>query len=85
MNTLNVVNIKCGGCENKIKKSMEKAGISNVLIDVKRQEVSFDGDTNIARHILANLGYPESGSKEAKSILKKGYSYVSCVLGRMMK
>lgn len=83
MNTLSVVNVKCGGCEKKITDSLTKAGLSAVSVDVPNGRVSFEGDIETARKILSNLGYPEIDSKEAKSLLKKGYSYLACMIGRM--
>lgn len=83
MNTLHVVNIKCGGCEKKITNSLEKAGLSQIKIDVVNQTVSFEGDTGIARTTLSSLGYPEAGSPEADSLIKKGHSFISCAIGRM--
>jgi copper chaperone CopZ len=83
MTTLSVVNIKCGGCEKKITDSLTKAGLSSVSVDVPNGQVSFEGDTETARTLLSGLGYPETGSKEAQSLFKKGYSYFSCMIGRM--
>jgi copper chaperone CopZ len=83
MNTLTVVNIKCGGCERKITDSLEKAGLSAISIDVPSQKVSFEGDADLARKVLSGLGYPETGSPDATSILKKGHSYISCAIGRL--
>ncbi len=84
MNTLQVVNIKCGGCEKKITTSLEKAGLSRIAIDIPNQKVSFEGDAEKARTTLASLGYPEAGTKEAESLLSKGHSYISCAIGRIM-
>ncbi len=83
MTTLTVVNIKCGGCEKKITDSLTKAGLSAISIDVPNGQVSFEGDANKAREVLSGLGYPEAGSQDAESLLKKGHSYVSCMIGRM--
>lgn len=85
MNKIKVVNIKCRGCEVEISSSLEKAGLKNILIDVENQAVSFDGDKEVAKKILNKLGYPEIGSKEAKSFFKKAKSYASCALGRIKK
>lgn len=85
MNTLKVVNIKCGGCENNIKISLEKAGLQNVKINIPGQEVLFDGDSKVAAKILSSMGYPLAGSPEAQSILKKAKSYASCMIGRIKK
>jgi len=85
MNSLKVVNIKCGGCENNITMSLKKAGLSNINIDIPSQTVSFDGDPAAAKKILSSMGYPEAGSPEAKSLLKKAKSYGSCMIGRIKK
>lgn len=85
MNTVKVVNIKCGGCEQMIISSLEKEGITNVKVDVANQVVNFEGDIDKAKKILINLGYPEEGSKEARSFLKKAKSYTSCMIGRIKK
>ncbi len=83
MNTVTVVNIKCGGCEKKITTSLEKAGLTNVTVDVANQTVSFDGDAAGGRKTLSSIGYPEAGTPEAESMLKKAHSYISCAIGRL--
>ena len=84
METLRVVNIKCGGCEKNITSNLEGAGLSNISIDIPNQTISFNGDINTARTILTKIGYPEAGTPEAESILKKAHSYISCAIGRTM-
>lgn len=84
MNKITVVNIKCGGCEKKITGALEKAGLTNIVIDIPSQTVSFEGDIQKARETLSSLGYPEATSAEAQSLLKKGHSYLSCMVGRLM-
>jgi copper chaperone CopZ len=84
MSSITVVNIKCGGCEKKITTALEKAGLSHVSIDIPTQTVSFEGDIQKAHETLSSLGYPEATSAEAQSLLKKGHSYLSCVIGRLM-
>ncbi len=85
MTTIKVVNIKCGGCENMIITSLKEAGLSNVSVSVEKQEVSFDGDIDIAKKILIKMGYPPQDSPEAQSFLKKAQSYASCMIGRIKK
>lgn len=85
MTKIKVVNVKCGGCEKEIISSLEKGGLKNISIDIENQSISFEGDRDIAKKILTKLGYPEAGSKEAKSLLKKAKSYASCALGRIKK
>lgn len=83
MKTLKVVNIKCKGCEKSIISSLKKAGLNDIRIDHVNQIISFNGDIEMAKKILSLMGYPEESSKEAKSILKKARSCVSCVMGKM--
>ncbi len=81
MVTLKVVNIKCGGCEKGIIDALEKGGLRNVRVDHVRQEVSFDGDADVAERILTRLGYPRAGTAAATSLLKKARSYETCAIG----
>jgi copper chaperone len=85
MNTIKVVNIKCGGCAHSIRKALENQGFENVSVDESKMEVSFEGDCWVAVEILSKMGYPEVGSKEAESLIKKAKSYISCARGKMSK
>lgn len=84
MPTINVVNLKCGGCEASVKKSLEKLGATDVVVSASTQTVSFKkGDQKLLTKKLAQMGYPEASSKKAKSILKKAQSYLSCMIGKV--
>jgi copper chaperone len=83
METLYVVNIKCGGCANKIKASLMKLGLTDIVVSAEEQTVRFQGDRGKAAVALAKLGYPEAGTAAAASLLKKAQSYVSCMVGRV--
>lgn len=83
MNNLQVVNIKCGGCVKSIIGALEKEGIKNISVEIESQTVNFEGDPEIAKNVLSKIGYPEVGSEEAKSLIKKGQSFVSCAIGKM--
>lgn len=85
MQTLKVMNTKCGGCEKTIQDSLSKEGITNISIDAVAGEVYFDGDTEKAEKILAKLGYPKVGSLQADNFLKKAKSYISCLVGKTKK
>jgi copper chaperone len=85
MNTIQIVNLKCGGCAKTIKSALEKKGITNVSVDTVSQKVDFNGDVEKARLILSRIGYPEKDSPEAESLFKKAKSYVSCARGKMKK
>jgi copper chaperone len=86
--SIQVENIKCGGCANSIKKGlMDEAGVSTVEIDVENGMVSIDGEhldhDAIAAHLL-KMGYPESGSVEGmKAAAAKAKSFVSCAIGKV--
>ena len=86
--SIQVENIKCGGCANSIKKGlMDEAGVLTVAIDVENGMVSIDGENldrdAIAAHLL-KMGYPESGSVEGmKAATAKAKSFVSCAIGKV--
>ena len=86
--SIQVENIKCGGCANSIKKGlMDEAGVSTVEIDVENGMVSIDGENldrdAIAEHLL-KMGYTESGSVEGmKAATAKAKSFVSCAIGKV--
>ena len=88
METIQIENLKCGGCANTIKKGMLSiVGIKDVTINVESSEVSIDtDDASILKTVkqkLSSMGYPEVG--DPNSVLKKAKSYVSCAVGRMSK
>ena len=83
MSRIQVVNIKCGGCEKNITDSLKKSGLRDVNIDIPTQIVSFEGDTETAEKILTKMGYPKAGTPEAKKLFKKAKSFVSCAIGRI--
>jgi copper chaperone len=87
--TLEVENIKCGGCAHTIKtKLQEKHGIA-AEIDVEHGVIRYDSDKDIrtdALETLRGLGYPERGSAEGIEAVKaKAVSFVSCAIGRVTK
>lgn len=85
MNTVKVVNIKCGGCAAGIISALNEKGLKDVKVDVANQTVSFTGDLEIARNTLTKMGYPEAGTRAAQNLLKKAKSYVSCLIGKTKK
>jgi copper chaperone len=85
MENIKIVNLKCCGCKASIIKGLEDAGLKEVSVDMDAQSVRFTGDRETARKKLSDLGYPEEGSPEAKSLLKKAKSFVSCAIGRTKK
>lgn len=86
MNTIEVVNIKCGGCANTIQKELEKLGAENISVDIENGKISFEnGDISAITQKLEDLGYPEKNSEKAQSFLKKAKSFVSCGIGKFSK
>ena len=51
-------------------------------VDVEKQTVSFEGDRNVMCKKLSAMGYPEQSSDEAKNVLKKARSFLSCAIGK---
>ncbi|MBS3992113.1 MAG: heavy-metal-associated domain-containing protein [Bacteroidetes bacterium] len=84
--TLEILNLKCGGCANSVKKGLNSIeGVETVEVDVENGKVSFDATSdetvNIVKEKLANMGYPEVG--DANTLIHKAKSFVSCATGRM--
>jgi len=86
--TIEVENIKCGGCANTIKTKLEALDAVNLAnVDIENGRVTIDGNEsqrNIIVEKLLKLGYPENGTAEGISAAKaKAKSFVSCAVGRM--
>lgn len=89
MYTIDVDNIKCGGCANTICKTLlEVDGVDAAEVDVDAGRVSIQGDEAATRaavlKALLHRGYPETGSAEGMNALgAKAKSFVSCAVGRI--
>lgn len=83
--SIKVINIKCGGCANTIKKSLEKHWVQWVQVDISSGTITYSEglEKKEVSSLLSSLGYPEVGSREAESFLKKAQSYVSCAIGKI--
>ena len=84
----NVENIKCGGCENTIRKGLSSiAGVSEVQIDRDQQRITLLADEsqhNAIADKLRGMGYPEQGSVAGlQSGLAQAKSMVSCAIGKV--
>jgi copper chaperone len=87
--SLEVENIKCGGCAHTIKtKLQEKHGVE-AEIDIEQGVIRYEGSDESRRALLETLrglGYPERGSAEGIAAVKaKAVSFVSCAIGRATK
>lgn len=86
--TINIQNLKCGGCANTIiKKISSLKGISEVEVNNETDSVSFiaekDEDILTVKEKLFVLGYPSVD--DANSLITKAKSFVSCASGRVNK
>lgn len=86
MITLEILNLKCGGCANTIKKGiLTVEGIDEVSVDVENSKVSFntanESIINLVKYKLSKMGYPEAG--DDNTIIHKAKSFVSCATGKM--
>ena len=86
--TLEIQNLKCGGCAHTIiTKLNDLDGVQNVSVDTETNTVSFENkladEVKTATNLLSKLEYPVIG--DANSIGKKAKSFVSCAVGRLGK
>lgn len=86
--TIEVDNLKCGGCANTIRKSLaDMDGVSGVEVDADIKTVTFTGAGALKDAVLAklkSLGYPEKGTTHGlESGVATAKSFVSCAIGRM--
>jgi len=86
MTTIEILNLKCGGCANSIKKGILSIdGIDEVSVELETSKVivsTTNEDLLLkVKEKLASMGYPEVG--DANTILHKAKSFVSCATGRM--
>jgi len=83
---IEILNLKCGGCANSIRKGLESIdGINEVSVNLETSEVLVNTDDERVllevKEKLAAMGYPEVG--DANTIIHKAKSFVSCATGRM--
>ncbi len=88
MTTIEILNLKCGGCANTIKKGLLSIqGISEVTVDLENSLITINSNEmpvlNEAKNKLAAMGYPEAGT--SNNIMYKAKSMVSCAMGKMAK
>lgn len=85
--TIQIENLKCGGCAATIKKGILGIdSVNDVEVNVETSEVKVAHENDVISAIkekLSKLGYPESGDKN--TVLHKAKSFVSCAVGRLEK
>lgn len=83
--TLQIENLKCGGCAATIKKGILAIhGVENVDVNLEESSVSITRTKNNLKEVkikLSKLGYPEIGDKN--TVLHKAKSFVSCAVGKI--
>jgi copper chaperone CopZ len=88
MTTINILNLKCNGCANTIKKGLGSLeGIEVLEVNLENSYVKIDSiDESVIQNVktkLASMGYPEVG--DANTLIHKAKSVVSCASGRISK
>ena len=86
--TLEIQNLKCGGCEATIyTKLVGLQNIEELFIDANNSTITFnytlEEDLKRVKDTLFNIGYPILG--EENRLVTKARSYVSCAMGKMKK
>jgi copper chaperone len=87
--TINIDNLKCGGCAASIQEALVKMkGIDTIDVQVENSQVVIMHQTAIdldaIKAKLRQLGYPETGTTHGiEKLGASAKSYVSCMLGRM--
>ncbi len=83
--TIEIENLKCGGCAATIKKGLlSLEAVNDVAIDVEKSLVcitSENEDDSFVKEKLSKLGYPPVGDKN--TVIHKAKSFVSCAVGRI--
>ena len=83
---IEIVNLKCNGCVNTVKKGvLSIEGVNGVEVDLDASKVIVPTDDEkliiLVKEKLSKMGYPELG--DANTMLHKAKSFVSCATGRM--
>ena len=88
MTSIEILNLKCGGCANSIKKGLEQIdSVGAVSVDLETSNVQVETTDELVleqvKAKLSSMGYPEAG--DANTVIHKAKSFVSCATGRMSK
>lgn len=87
--TFEVINVKCGGCANTLKKALQdEFGEVEVNLDIEPRQITLDIEESAIpalRKKLIGLGYPMSDEKLSKfdEVSATAKSFVSCAVGKM--
>ena len=86
MQTINILNLKCNGCANTIKKGLLSIeGVNTVEVTLENSEIKINAISDeiftTVKEKLSKMGYPEVG--DANSMMHKAKSMVSCATGKL--
>ena len=86
MTLINILNLKCNGCANTIKKGLLSIeGVNEVEVTLENSEIKInkisDEVFQTVKEKLSKMGYPEVG--DANTMLHKAKSMVSCATGKI--
>ena len=84
--TIEIVNLKCNGCVNTVKKGvLSIEGVNGVEVDLDASKVIVPTDSEKiiiqVKEKLSKMGYPELG--DANTMLHKAKAFVSCATGKL--
>jgi copper chaperone len=90
LETVEVANVRCGGCAATIIKALEAEGFTDVNVDLSCEprkvtaEVADEARSALFKSVLRKLGYPlyneETGLLDSAGL--KAKSVVSCAVGK---
>lgn len=83
--TLNIANIKCGGCAHSIStKLKEVVGLTEATVNVDQGTIDTIYETPTVRdqiiYKLSAMGYPEATAENG--LLMQAKSYANCLIGK---
>lgn len=83
---IEIVNLKCGGCANSIKKGLQTIdNVNEVNVELETSKVTVDVANEAildkVKNKLSSMGYPKAG--DSNTVLHKAKSFVSCATGRI--
>ena len=87
--TFEVLNVKCGGCANTVKKALrDEYGEVDVNLEVMPRQITLEIEEDKVEGLktkLKSLGYPVSDEKLSnfEKVTTTAKSFVSCAIGKM--
>lgn len=89
LQTFEVLNVKCGGCANTLKKALEPDyGNIEVNLETMPRQITLDINEDQIKNLRAKLisiGYPMSDEElgNFETLQTKAKSFVSCAIGKI--